>query len=91
MICTAAHAVGCEIDLSCGESRRDMVFYTAASGVAHGKKKPAFQKTPASMIYTAADAVGHEIGLPCTKTMLAPAICTAADAVGHEIGLPCIN
>ena len=39
MIFTATHAVGHEIDLSCGESRRDMVFYGAASGVAHGKKK----------------------------------------------------
>ena len=38
MICTAAHAVGYEISLSCGESRRDMVFYATASGVAHGKK-----------------------------------------------------
>ena len=37
-ICTAADAVGYEIDLSWGESRRDIVFYTAASGVAHGKK-----------------------------------------------------
>ena len=37
-ICTAAHAVGYEIDLSWGESRRDMVFYAAASEVAHGKK-----------------------------------------------------
>ena len=65
MICTAADAVGYEIDLSWGESRRDMVFYAAASEVAHGKKKPASQKTPASMICTAADAVGYEIGLPC--------------------------
>ena len=36
MICTAADAVGHEIDLSFGESQRDMVFYAAASGVAHG-------------------------------------------------------
>lgn len=41
MIFTAAHAVGHEIDLSWGESRRDIVFYGAASGVAHGKKKDA--------------------------------------------------
>ena len=39
MIFTAAHAVGYEIDLPCGESQRDMMFYSAASGVAHGKKK----------------------------------------------------
>ena len=38
MICTAADAVGHEIDLSWGESRRDMVFYAAANGVAHAKK-----------------------------------------------------
>ena len=62
-----AHAVGHEIDLSWGESRRDIVFYAAASGVTRGKKKPASQKTPASMICTAADAVGYEIGLPCIK------------------------
>ena len=37
-ICTAADAVWYEIDLSWGESRRNMVFYTAATGVAHGKK-----------------------------------------------------
>ena len=43
MICNAAHAVGYEIGLPCGESRRDMVFYTAASGVTRGKKKPASQ------------------------------------------------
>ena len=67
MICSAAHAVGYEINLSWGESRRDMVFYGTASEVAHGKKKPASQKTPASMICTAADAVGEEIGLPCIK------------------------
>ncbi len=91
MICTAADAVGYEIDLSWGEICRDMVFYGAASGVAHGKKKPASQKTPASMICTAADAVGYEIDLSCTKTMPSPAICTAADAVGYEIGLPCIK
>ncbi|MDY4130030.1 MAG: hypothetical protein SOX88_01775 [Treponema sp.] len=53
------------------------------------KKKPASQKTPASMICSAADAVGYEIDLPCIKTMLAPAICTAADAVGYEIDLSC--
>ena len=67
MICTAADAVGHEIDFSCGESRRDMVFYAAASGVTRVKKKPASQKTPASMICTAADAVGHEIDLSCIK------------------------
>ena len=39
MICTAAHAVGYEIDLSWGEICRDMVFYGPVSGVAHGKKK----------------------------------------------------
>ena len=38
MICTAADAVGHEIDLSWGESCRDIVFYAAASGVANGKK-----------------------------------------------------
>ena len=91
MICTAAHAVGYEIGLSWGECRRDMVFYTAASGVALGKKKPASQKTPASMICTAPDAVGYEIGLPCTKTMPTPGICTAVNAVGYEISLPCIK
>ena len=63
MIFTATHAVGHEIDLSWGESCRDMVFYGAASGVAHGKKKPASQKTPASMICSAAHAVGYEIDL----------------------------
>ena len=67
MICTAADAVGHEIDLSFGESQRDMVFYAEVSEVAHGKKKPASQKTPASMICTAADAAGYEIGLPCIK------------------------
>ena len=91
MICSEVHAVGHEIDLSWGESRRDMVFYTAANGVAHGKKKPGTKTMPASMICTAADAVGYEIGLPCTKTIPAPAICSAADAVGYEIGLPCIK
>ena len=40
MICTAADAVGYEISLPCGESRRDMVFYGEASGVTRGKKKP---------------------------------------------------
>ena len=88
-ICIAADAVGHEIDLSWGESRRDMVFYAPASEVAHGKKKPTPQKTPASMICTAAHAVGYEIGLPCTRTMPVPAICTAADAVGYEINLSC--
>ena len=39
MIFTAAHAVGYEIILSWGESHRDMVFYGAASEVAHGTKK----------------------------------------------------
>ena len=39
MICTTAHAVGYEIDLSWGESLRDMVFYGPASGVTHGTKK----------------------------------------------------
>ena len=66
-ICTAADAVGYEISLSCGESRRDMVIYGAASGVTRVKKKPTSQKTPAPMICTAADAVGYEIGLPCIK------------------------
>ena len=64
-----------------------MVFYAPANGVAHGKKKPASQKTPASMICTATDVVGHEIDLPCTKTMPAPAICSTAHAVVHEISL----
>ena len=63
MICTAAHAVGYEIDLSFVESRRDIVFYAPASGVTRGKKKPASQKTPASMICSAAHAVGYEINL----------------------------
>ena len=43
-ICTAADAVGYEIGLSWGESRRDMVFYAAASEVAHGKKKAGIPK-----------------------------------------------
>ena len=63
MICTEADAVGYEIDLSWGEICRDMMFYAPASGVAHGKKKPASQKTPASMICSAAHAVGYEIDL----------------------------
>ena len=51
VICLKAHAVGYEIDLSWGESRRDMVFYGAASGVAHGKKKPAPERCQLSMIH----------------------------------------
>lgn len=41
MICTAAHAVGYEIDLSWGENHRDMVFYGAANGVCAWQKKGA--------------------------------------------------
>ncbi len=67
MICTAAHAVGYEIYLSWVESRRDMVFYAPASGVAHGKKIAGTKTMPALAICTAADAVGYEIGLPCIK------------------------
>ena len=51
MIFTATHAVGHEIDLSWGESCRDMVFYGAASGVAHGKKKRIAERQRAFMSF----------------------------------------
>ena len=51
-ICSAAHAVVHETDLSCGESRRDMVFYGAASGVTRGKKKPAPERCQLSMMHS---------------------------------------
>lgn len=51
MICTAAHAVGYEIDLSWGEIWRDMVFYGAANGVAHGKKKTHCRTTTRLLIF----------------------------------------
>ena len=82
-ICTAADAVGHEIDLSFGESQRDMVFYAAASGVAHGKKKPASQKTPASMICSAAHAVGYEIDLSCGESRRDMVFYAAANGVAH--------
>ena len=50
-ICTAADAVGYEIGLSWGESRRDMVFYAAASEVAHGKKKRIAERQRAFMSF----------------------------------------
>ena len=52
MICTAAHAVGYEIDLSFVESRRDIVFYAPASGVTRGKKKPAPERCQLSMMHS---------------------------------------
>ena len=83
-ICTAADAVGYEISLSCGESRRDMVFYAEVSEVAHGKKKPASQKTPAFMFCTAADAVGYEIVLSCGESRRDIVFYAAAKGCPHE-------
>ena len=51
MICTTAHAVGYEIDLSWGESRRDMVFLGQQVELPMAKKKRIAERQRAFMSF----------------------------------------